>query len=43
MPSDQENNGTTTNGDSPELESGSLSQSIHLKEMYQGWFLDYAS
>jgi topoisomerase-4 subunit A len=43
MTSDQENTGTNTNGDSPELESGSLSQSVHLKEMYQGWFLDYAS
>ena len=43
MPSDQEHNGTNINGESPELESGSLSQSIHLNEMYQGWFLDYAS
>ncbi len=31
------------NPDSPELESGALSQTIHLGDMYQGWFLDYAS
>jgi topoisomerase-4 subunit A len=31
------------NGEAPELESGSLSQAIHLNDMYQGWFLDYAS
>ena len=43
MQSDPENNGTNLNGESPELESGSLSQTIHLNDMYQGWFLDYAS
>ncbi|MCX6282692.1 MAG: DNA gyrase/topoisomerase IV subunit A [Bacteroidetes bacterium] len=43
MQSDEENNGTISNGDSPELESGSLSKTIHLNDMYQGWFLDYAS
>jgi len=31
------------NGDHPELESGELQATIHLSEMYQGWFLDYAS
>ena len=31
------------NGDQPELESGTLAQTIHLSDMYQGWFLDYAS
>jgi topoisomerase-4 subunit A len=31
------------NGDQPELESGMLAQTIHLSDMYQGWFLDYAS
>jgi len=31
------------NGDQPELESGELAQTIHLSDMYQGWFLDYAS
>ncbi|MEI8007668.1 MAG: DNA gyrase/topoisomerase IV subunit A [Bacteroidota bacterium] len=43
MNSDQEGNGVTPNGELPELESGSLSQTIHLNDMYQGWFLDYAS
>lgn len=43
MNSDQEDIGATPNGESPELESGSLSQTIHLNDMYQGWFLDYAS
>ncbi|MEI6884430.1 MAG: DNA gyrase/topoisomerase IV subunit A [Bacteroidota bacterium] len=43
MPSDQEHNGTNTSGEPPELESGSLSQAMHLNDMYQGWFLDYAS
>ncbi len=43
MNSDQEGNGATPNGELPELESGSLSQTIHLNDMYQGWFLDYAS
>ncbi|MCK9424281.1 MAG: DNA gyrase/topoisomerase IV subunit A, partial [Bacteroidales bacterium] len=32
-----------TNGDSPELESGKLQETVHLSEMYQSWFLDYAS
>ena len=32
-----------TNGDSPELESGTLKETVHLSEMYQSWFLDYAS
>jgi len=32
-----------SNPESPELESGALSQTIHLGDMYQGWFLDYAS
>ncbi|MCK9220793.1 MAG: DNA gyrase/topoisomerase IV subunit A [Bacteroidales bacterium] len=31
------------NGDNPELESGTLQETMHLSEMYQGWFLDYAS
>jgi len=43
MSADPEHNGPNTNGESPELESGSLSQSIHLNDMYKGWFLDYAS
>ncbi|MCX6282148.1 MAG: DNA gyrase/topoisomerase IV subunit A [Bacteroidetes bacterium] len=43
MQSDQEHNETNSNGEAPELEKGSLSQSIHLNDMYQGWFLDYAS
>ncbi|MCK9204841.1 MAG: DNA gyrase/topoisomerase IV subunit A [Bacteroidales bacterium] len=32
-----------TNGDGPELESGTLQKTVHLSEMYQSWFLDYAS
>jgi len=32
-----------TNGESPELETGALKETIHLSEMYQSWFLDYAS
>jgi topoisomerase IV subunit A len=31
------------NGENPELESGVLKETVHLSEMYQGWFLDYAS
>jgi topoisomerase IV subunit A len=31
------------NGDHPELESGELKGTIHLSDMYQSWFLDYAS
>ncbi len=31
------------NGDHPELESGALQATIHLSDMYQDWFLDYAS
>ena len=31
------------NGDHPELESGELQAAIHLSDMYQDWFLDYAS
>lgn len=33
----------TINGESPELESGTLKETVHLSDMYQGWFLDYAS
>jgi len=33
----------TTNGESPELESGTLKETVHLSQMYQSWFLDYAS
>ncbi|NCA75078.1 MAG: DNA gyrase/topoisomerase IV subunit A [Alphaproteobacteria bacterium] len=29
--------------DNPELESGELTQTVHLSDMYQNWFLDYAS
>ena len=29
--------------ESPELESGELKGTIHLSDMYQNWFLDYAS
>jgi topoisomerase IV subunit A len=37
-------NGTLNgNGDLPELQSGALEQTIHLGDMYQNWFLDYAS
>ncbi|MEI7982702.1 MAG: DNA gyrase/topoisomerase IV subunit A, partial [Bacteroidota bacterium] len=31
------------NGEIPELESGKLQETVHLSEMYQNWFLDYAS
>src|SRR5512138_486932 len=31
------------NGELPELHSGELQQTIHLSDMYQAWFLDYAS
>jgi len=34
---------TNGNGDHPELESGTLQETVHLSEMYQNWFLDYAS
>jgi len=40
---DDEPNIPNGNGDQPELESGELAETIHLSEMYQGWFLDYAS
>ncbi len=33
----------TNNGDNPELESGTLKETVHLSQMYQSWFLDYAS
>lgn len=33
----------TNNGESPELESGTLKETLHLSQMYQSWFLDYAS
>ena len=36
-------NDQLTNGESPELESGALQATIHLSDMYQDWFLDYAS
>lgn len=38
--SNEELNG---NGEHPELESGELKGTIHLSDMYQNWFLDYAS
>jgi len=31
------------NGENPELESGTLRETVHLSDMYQSWFLDYAS
>lgn len=31
------------NGDQPELQSGELQKTIQLSDMYQNWFLDYAS
>ena len=31
------------NGENPELESGKLKETVHLSQMYQSWFLDYAS
>lgn len=34
---------TNDNDDNPELESGMLKETVHLSEMYQNWFLDYAS
>lgn len=37
----EESNGL--NGELPELEAGALQQSVHLKDMYKTWFLDYAS
>ncbi len=40
MSTEETNNG---NGDNPELESGTLQETVHLSEMYQSWFLDYAS
>jgi topoisomerase-4 subunit A len=40
---EDEPNISNGNGDQPELESGVLAQTIHLSDMYQGWFLDYAS
>lgn len=39
MNGSDEINGT----ENPELESGELSGTVHLSEMYQNWFLDYAS
>jgi topoisomerase-4 subunit A len=39
MSTEEEN----TNGENPELESGTLKETVHLSEMYQNWFLDYAS
>jgi topoisomerase IV subunit A len=35
--------GNGTNGEQAELESGTLAAAIHLSDMYQTWFLDYAS
>ena len=40
---DDENTGIVTNGEQTELESGTLAEAIHLSDMYQNWFLDYAS
>ncbi len=42
---DQENDNIVNepNGENPELESGTLQAAIHLSDMYQNWFLDYAS
>ena len=40
---DDENTGIVTNGEQTELESGTLAEAIHLSDMYQTWFLDYAS
>lgn len=39
MDETEERNGN----DNPELESGELTQTVHLSDMYQNWFLDYAS
>ncbi|MEI6434544.1 MAG: DNA gyrase/topoisomerase IV subunit A [Bacteroidota bacterium] len=33
----------TTFDENPELESGKLKETVHLAQMYQNWFLDYAS
>jgi topoisomerase-4 subunit A len=38
-----ETNNLQQNSEIPELESGALDQAVHLGDMYQGWFLDYAS
>ncbi|MDP1621742.1 MAG: DNA gyrase/topoisomerase IV subunit A [Bacteroidales bacterium] len=35
--------GEINNGENPELESGTLKERLHLSDMYQSWFLDYAS
>ncbi len=43
MSNDTQNNFPGESGDAPELESGKLQGTIHLAEMYQSWFLDYAS
>lgn len=40
---EDEQNYPNQNGENPELESGKLEETIHLSDMYQGWFLDYAS
>ena len=39
MSTEETNNGT----ENPELESGTLKETVHLSQMYQNWFLDYAS
>jgi len=31
------------NGENPELESGTLAETVHLSGMFKNWFLDYAS
>ena len=38
MPTDENNY-----EENPELESGKLKETVHLSQMYQSWFLDYAS
>ena len=38
MPTDE-----TNYEENPELETGNLKQTVHLAQMYQNWFLDYAS
>jgi topoisomerase IV subunit A len=43
MTDDPRNDTLNGNGDLPELQSGALEQTIHLGDMYQTWFLDYAS
>ena len=40
---EKENNGNIDNSEQTELESGKLAEAIHLSDMYQNWFLDYAS